>query len=568
MKKTRIFALLIVICLMVGVFASCGSQDADALTIEEAYKPAQEYDTDYTYTDVTLSTYAENVQNLGNGIVSYVTYVRDGQNNSTIISMNTTYYNLIKNKSIVTTRWEDNWVNSSVEHNSRYKLFVVKEYVKDSTIVSATKLYNYNGDVVASVAGAASIESVGSTFFAFANKLFTVDRATGESSEIATANDFSAEIDFSSAMVIGDYIVEADDGAITYYSKDLKKAFEYKVPSYADDAEFFPLANGSILVQYFTTEDIKSDVYDIYDAEEMVKYTVNWDVITIPVAEEEKGFEVKAVDLGNYYVGSVNNGITSSSFDQQFNTENVPNIAILYTFGANGVNTSVPYYRVINNEAEITAQLPVIIEGRDTILSPIGEGYYEATTNYGESYLVDATGTVVANADNVYAVTAYGIVAENGVYSTALEQVIDFEAFGVNQVFMDENLVIYSKTTYDSEGEATTKYYFFSKDVNNVEPTAPAGYTKVLSVSRFSLGYTATFEKADETIETKYYTTTGEELLTTSATVSATQFDSVHSATEASVIYKVSTVTDSGVEISYRVMTQTRTVKTEATPAE
>ncbi len=491
MKKTRILALALVLCIAVLALASCSgtmsfrdvySSELQALPLE--VNRSEEF---------KLPDGCKYLHSMDDGIIVYT----DEDTTANPPTGKLYVYSIDTGKvafSIAAARADSVDIKTYASLNLLWTCGIGDDGEIKTTV------YDYSGNKFAEAEGLVEIETDGN-WFTFDYTVFYVDSVTEEIKNFGKYTDFDYPdaLEYDS-VIIGDYIVaNVSTDEIRYYDLEFNYLSKYQLPTYVEDGRIYCLSGGNALIQYSVELDSLAEEYDFAEpGSEFRKF----DLVTI-LFDPKSGGE-KEIDF-EYRIANITRrpeGKTSDSqyyaFSDRFTDkiENIGTVVPIENQRVCGYN-DMEFVSVSNN-GSVVGVFPKI-DGETVIVAPLDGDLSLATPIFGlggeKAYLLDKNFDIITAVDDIenFEYTGFGIVLGDKVYDKELNVILDTSEYDSVIARTDVSmLLLKTEAPQFVGGPDINKYYRFDKN-GLTEIKAPDGKTASVIVNSYYEYYTVTY---------------------------------------------------------------------------
>jgi len=347
---------------------------------------------------------------------------------------------------------------------SQADISLVENYVKvvltdPETEKKTTVIYNENGNRLCSASGSLQL-SLCADGFCLGDKLYVT-----ENGEVKKEYTLPSFVDpYANYRFLEDKIISITGRKIVYYDENFEIAAHYEIPGHSQYYNLYLLDNGNLFAQYSILCDPASGKYDYLDG--YAKYKLYHELFD-PTTKKTK--ELK---LDGIYVSNVLNKERDEALPLAFEdifTDNVKNVLSYYNIVEGLIDRSVTRNALLKNDGRLGASLEYV-EDQKSLILPLSDGYYAATTKIGMTVL-NTKGEPVRKLPTIEKATDFGYEVGSRIYDKNFSLVLDFTS--------DSNYTILnsSDTTavfYKQSVGKTIKYYRYDKNGES-EIIAPEG---------------------------------------------------------------------------------------------
>ena len=346
------------------------------------------------------------------------------------------------------------------------------EYIVKGSLQNISQFYNHN-----------DYELIADDLLLVCNAIYRRDKEGNLTLVRSLGIDGISSYDYYEKC--GDYYYDVNDYDVTVYDKDLKAISTYAVPSYCEDADFFILRNGDVLVQYTELLDVDTDTYDYmlvenyYVGTSNQKYDLHTCIISAATGEATEinaSFVVR--ELENTYA-------TNPDYANYYNAK-LSNIAVINYIKNSKLDVSATACDVVsmNDKGEVVESLKLHNDWAG-IPENLGNGFF-TVYNVRDTYTVmDKTGKILNNNVDLEGQTRNYLrdyfVLDDGIYNMTGEKTYDLSGkiYDIYYVNASKNITLLSIVTDDggfkyelfSNGTITaigTKYFDPNKTSENL----------------------------------------------------------------------------------------------------
>lgn len=279
------------------------------------------------------------------------------------------------------------------------------------------------------------------------------------------------------------YYYVINDSYIDVFDEDFNSVLNYTVPDYSLNANFYPLNNGDILVQYTYVVDEDETKYDI----SLYSYGVNTYKVNLEslIVSPDNG-KIKELDLEHYVLDVYTNQTLKADYDDDNNpyTSDFDNIAIVAPIVDRMLDTSDANCDLVlmSDKGKLGKSLKTV-ENQDIVIpQKIGDGLYMAKTLSGYAIIDDNGDIVKTFQKDMENIGAY-FVGERALYDLKLEKVYDLKE-NKAEIIGYVSDTIFVKSVNDNgytiisfyNGEQKTVYTYSSKEKSTLTFTFNADF--------------------------------------------------------------------------------------------
>lgn len=393
--KKLISLVSLLLCILM-VFASCGASESGMKLNKKAlsFSTAK---TNYKLTEITelegfklAQTYAFlTVFTKQNTEAASTEYKVLNLKTSTVVLTKTYSNESILNGNAKITLLENNSLFFTVFENGTHTL-----YKSDGIVIGSAKTAPIfiNSCIV-----------IGETVCRF-------DLSNFEVKEIFTYNALNGEIPECIGLPESGYLYSRATNGFKVYDSHFKFIGDYTFPSYAEKTSFFPLNNGTALLQYLIPLPYDTAEYDILiDSQK-------YDLVQTIFSPEN--FSEKETEVGYFINDSI--PLTKEDANELFKKK-IVNQARGYKIENYQYDTNNEVYLSLNNKCEATP----IYNSEYSRYSPIGNGYFTAITKTKEEYILDKKLNPIVNVDSLLYYNEKYLVTTTAIYDYNLTKLAD-----------------------------------------------------------------------------------------------------------------------------------------------
>ncbi|MBQ8141418.1 MAG: hypothetical protein IJ038_06980 [Clostridia bacterium] len=279
------------------------------------------------------------------------------------------------------------------------------------------------------------------------------------------------------------YYYVINDSYIDVFDEDFNSVLNYTVPDYSLNANFYPLNNGDILVQYTYVVDEDETKYDI----SLYSYGVNTYKVNLEslIVSPDNG-KIKELDLEHYVLDVYTNQTLKADYDDDNNpyTSDFDNIAIVAPIVDRMLDTSDANCDLVlmSDKGKLGKSLKTV-ENQDIVIpQKIGDGLYMAKTLSGYA-IIDDNGDIVKTFQKDMENMGAYFVGERALYDLKLEKVYDLKE-NKAEIIGYVSDTIFVKSVNDNgytiisfyNGEQKTVYTYSSKEKSTLTFTFNADF--------------------------------------------------------------------------------------------
>ena len=294
-----------------------------------------------------------------------------------------------------------------------------------------------------------------------------LDEKTGEVKETYTRSEFDGEIPSCDDWT-DTYYYSIDGKTIHFYDKHYVRLASYTTPSYVkniggtDNVQYFVTDDGAAIAQGMVEVDAQSDKYDfLQDGEK-------YDLFTVRINPKNG----KAQELKADFVISIL--LNPKNIDDMhiFGAEGVwkdsgKNIAIAIRIENQRLDQGEEAMILMSVDSHLRGKELFSVNGETVMPEVVGNGYLMGDGNVtGSTYLLSASGKILANLDAVVAHTEKYILTGRAIYDYDLKQLEDLSKKDYRYIGAVGNALIFEETvtttaTEETPASSVTTYYLY-----------------------------------------------------------------------------------------------------------
>ena len=284
--------------------------------------------------------------------------------------------------------------------------------------------------------------SIGDRVFIFAPETYELIFADMDAKVFADRPSFDVTNDTYGYIYTGDKIYVYD------LSKWIDCVYVYEIPSYADEFDWYVLANGNILFQMTIELNNSAVSYDF------LEYGSKYDLVTALIDLDAKS--VKEVEFG-YYIS----GVQTDNYPSIIK-DTTPNLAVVYSIVNDRVDSSAMKILALDNDLTVLYDFDQTLDlSAYANIVAVGENLFMVERYLGGQYVTEIVNEKGEHV-NYLPESAYynGVWVEyNGkYYNVKMELILDPEADGYYAVSYGARYVILEK--YNEETEVYDYFCF------------------------------------------------------------------------------------------------------------
>lgn len=221
---------------------------------------------------------------------------------------------------------------------------------------------------------------------------------------------------FNASVIYKDLYYYISDKLVFVFNGEGTLLYEYRLPSYAKNANIFVLQSGNIFVQY-TYAAMEGEDYDF------VWNNSKYKIVSI-LADVRKNSET--MPILSFLVSDLRNDFTDADFYEHY-TEKVTNMARVLPIKNKRLDENEPLQNVVlsNSLLELFSLFDVVTGALD--ITRVSEDRYLVTTSAG-GLLMAGDGSLIGQLNNYRCITEKFILTSGAIYDHDLNLILDLIA--------------------------------------------------------------------------------------------------------------------------------------------
>ena len=219
----------------------------------------------------------------------------------------------------------------------------------------------------------------------------------------------------------GDYVYVSEDGKLTVTDKKGAFVCGYDFKGYAE-YEWFVLANGNVLVQYYVELPFDAATYDVF--EDGTKYDLLTEIYSI------KNGSAKEIDV-DYIINYVSNTNTRSNLIEIYNlVEDFDlNLGTITMIVDGNIDESTTTSVILDNNLKVKADLGDVVDGAMNI-ELVADNLFMVTDKYDNAHFINEKGDLVKSVseESIKRINSKYIVTDKSIYDFTFTKVYDLKA--------------------------------------------------------------------------------------------------------------------------------------------
>lgn len=456
MRKSKIFAALLLTLCFVMIFSSCGA----SATLKYVDMDYDETKDPHPLATATQLTSISGV-NYGKKLGSLIVFEDNGVEGVNDYDYRYQVYNVDTNTVVfdykvpfaapenTPTTLDITLKGVSTDNGKQVYAFIVEYYNAAGKVVKS-ELYNAAG-------GAAVANATKSVSSRIVNDLLIYNSVAYKvlNGALTKAFDVSDFIEIDSIFAATeDYLYVRSQNVIRILDMQYNIVGGYTIPEYSGEAKTFVLSNGNILCQYYLILPENANKYDIIETNEMLYTPMKVDLVTVIYDIEND--KVKEVDAD--FVIEEMSSSAYKGFDKWCIVDDgKTNAAVIQRIEDKRVDRAKTELVVLDNKGEIKASIDDVCKGA-TSIEVVADNLIKVKDRYGAIHLINNKGDIIKSISGA-AIEGFKenekyIVSGRIIYDAKnLSEVYNYEANGYEYYSKTDTAIFLKKVATDGKVE-------------------------------------------------------------------------------------------------------------------